>query len=180
MMMNNSPMLWQEFLTYMPKGSLLAGGAVVDFVFGHLAKDFDIFVNKNAVMAELPGNWKYVPPVDMVAHLAEYDIEAKDGTNPILAVEDFDVDFGGTIYRVQRITLDCDPIDHIKSFDHSLTLGVFGPSGLKVSGRVFKSMQTKTVELLNNKRPEKSMLRAQRKIIKLDPEGQNMWAFKGW
>src|SRR5690606_41009991 len=79
-------------------------------------------------------------------------------------------DFHVTGVQTCALPIYCDPIDHIKSFDHSLTLGVFGPSGLKVSGRVFKSMQTKTVELLNNKRPEKSMLRAQRKIVKRSEE----------
>jgi hypothetical protein len=159
------------------------GGAIVDSLVGAVPKDYDIFCTKR-VGWNIPQNWKYIKPenADQIkARQAEYDIENKQGLNPIKEVNDFDVELDDKIIRVQLIYVDYDDArKHLKNFDHTLTLAWFSKNGVYIHRKVFESLNTKTVTLLNNKKPEKSKLRALKKIEKLDPEGKDNWKLIGW
>lgn len=186
--MNNSPALWDKLLAQAPKGSVLMGGAVVDFLLNLPVNDFDIFYTYHPGMGfVLPGNWvpteaNFNDPVWAEQHQEMYlQGVGEGGLNPISVVYEYMVD---GVHKVQMIGVNYDkPIKHMANFDHSLTLASYDAKGLFVSKKVFQSYDSKVIEYVSKNKEHKavvkSMGRAQKKIQKM-PDGVFEWKFKGF
>jgi len=172
--MANGPKLWMKLISEAPKNSVLMGGAVVDYAYSvHLQpKDYDIFYTYQVGLPVLPPNWVKLDQDN------QNEYEQGNG-NHIGSVYDYLVD---GVYRIQLIGVHfIDPKQHFKSFDHSLTLGVFSNKGMFIHRKAFESVQNETIEYISkNKEPKavaKSLARAQKKADKygwLNPQ------FKGF
>ena len=46
--MANGPDLWRAILAKMPPGSIVAGGAVRDYLLGYEPKDIDVFMSRTS------------------------------------------------------------------------------------------------------------------------------------
>lgn len=177
--MKNGPKLWTKLLNEAPKGSVLMGGAVVDFNYGHEAIDYDIFHEYKVGMPIVPVNWKFIE--------GNYNEEYKqglkaDGNHAIGSVYNYIVDGEHTVQLVGVHYHD--PIHHFYNFDHSLTLGRFTKSGMFIHAEVFRAMQTHEVRYLSkNKNPEaiaKSLARARKKTTRYSGGHEGHWTFKGF
>lgn len=176
----NSPELWLKLLNEAPKGSVLMGGAIVDFMLGIEPKDYDIFHHYQPGMPEVPNYWKFIEmdyndPVKIAEHQADYG--PLGNGNPIGSVYNYDA--GGLKVQMIGITY-ADPRDYFSKFDHTLTLGSFSENGLFVHSKVFESIITKTVTCTNDSRPLMSLARAQAKVARFDPSNFEFWAFEGF
>lgn len=185
--MNNGPKLWNKLLDEAPKGSLLMGGAVIDWHLGHEAKDYDIFHTYKIGEPNIPGNWSliqnYQEPNWADAHENEY-LQGNDehNNNPISSVYEYIVD---GIHKVQLIGVNYDdPSVHFKNFDHSLTLGKYSKTGLFIHKKVFDSIHSHVVEYVSKNKTAKavarSFLRARTKTKKYSGGQDGNWAYKGF
>lgn len=197
--MINGPEIWNKLLEVAPKGSVLMGGAVRDYILYKEPKDYDIFYPHTIGLPEIPG-WTYKENPDQVAHQAEYDIMQEPGegiqlkpNSPIAAVWDYEVVIGkkydvGTwgykdlIAKVQLIGLHYDKVTkHFKNFDHTLTLGMYRrENGMFVDSRLFESIYNETVTCTNNARPEKALARAKSVVQRINPNGAEFWNYQGF
>jgi hypothetical protein len=172
--MANGPKLWKKLLSESPKGSVLMGGAVVDYAADVEPKDYDIFYKYVFGPPNVPENW--FPVVHdlgndegQAEHAFDYAQGADEhGNNPIGAVYNYIVD---NTYKVQLVgVLYEDPKQHFRNFDHSLTLGYFSQRGLFVHRKVFESFDKKIVEYVGkDKSPQaraKSLFRAHAKTVR--------------
>lgn len=173
----NNPGTWDELLDVAPFGSILAGGAIVDFVMDHDAKDYDIFHHYKLGMPVTPASWVYVEPGP--DHDEDY-VQNEAGVNvgKIGSVYNYDVTVDGdAIVRVQMIGVMMEPTHYMKTFDHSLCLGAYTQDGLTVHKQVFQSLKNQQVFCLSDYNKPKSLERALRKVKKYDPDGYANWAF---
>lgn len=182
--MNNEIKLWNKLLSESPKGSVLMGGAVVDCMMNKKPKDYDIFYSYKLPAFVPSPNWKmtgidFNDPVWVAEHAAWYQqgIDA-DGNNPIMSVTEYKVD---DKYLVQLIGVKyADPREHMKNFDHSLTLGRYDHHGLFIHRKCIDADLTKTIKYINkNKDPvavARSFTRAARKAIKYGGD----WKYEGF
>lgn len=192
--MNNGPKVWNQLLAGSPEGSVIMGGAVVDYMASNYLlgntqpKDFDIFHTYHPGKPDVNPIWEYVPmnyndEVQADIHKLDYGDDNKIGSvyNYEVVVPSI---FGGhEIVRVQMIGVHYeDPKEHLQNFDHSLTLGSYSENGLFVHQKVFESFMNKEVTYIRKEPDEthKSYLRAWQKITRYDPNGLNDWVFKGF
>lgn len=184
----NKPALWDKLLKVAPKGSALMGGAIVDYLLGLQVNDYDIFYTYYPGMGMLlPADWVMTPvnfndPAWMKEHEEMY-LQGVDefGNNPISSVIEYMV---AGEHKVQLIGVNYDnPIKHLKNFDHSLTLASYNSKGMFVSKKVFESHDSHVIEYVNKnheaKAVEKSILRAKKKIAKMEFDG-HAWELKGF
>lgn len=184
----NSPKLWDELLSHVPKGSALMGGAIVDYLLGLPVHDYDIFYSYHHGQGFiLPGNWvmtaaDFNDPAWIKEHEEMY-LQGVDefGNNPISSVIEYLV---ADEHKVQLIGVNYDnPMKHMKNFDHSLTLASYNGRGMFVSSKVFKSYEKHTIEYVNKnleaKAVARSFLRAKKKIAKIPADG-HAWELKGF
>jgi hypothetical protein len=181
----NCPELWSQLLSEAPKGSVIMGGAIVDWVAGIQPKDIDIFHTYQVGTPDVPAHWQYIEmdwndPVKKAAHEQEYQLDAEGKHNSIGSVYEYKVNG----YTVQMIGVHYDdPREQFKKFDHSLTLGSFSDNGLFIHTDVFSSLQDKTVHYygkVGDNRAARSFSRALKKINRIDHGNMNAWAFKGF
>lgn len=183
----NSPILWERLLGDAPKGSVLMGGAVVDYIAGHEAKDYDIFYSyKPGLQPVLPEKWvlseaQFNDPEWVAQHHEQYlqGVDA-NGNSPISTVYEYIV---AGLHKVQLIGVNYDnPLDHLKNFDHSLTLGWYTKNGMSVHRKVFESLHTKVIRYvsknLDKKAVSKSYARALNKAHKYGPDAG--WLYGGF
>lgn len=187
--MNNSPKLWMKLLAESPKGSVLMGGAVVDYAMFKQPKDYDIWCTYNPMNPWIPpANWTltnmdFNNPEWVKEHEEQYlQGVAADGLKPIAAVNEYLVD---NEHLVQIIAVHyANPADHFQNFDHSFTLGRFTKSGMFIHRKVFEARDSGIIEYVSkNKHPEamfKSLKRAHAKANKYDHWGHHEWKFKGF
>lgn len=184
----NNPHIWDKLLAEAPQGSVLMGGAVIDYIANQYLisdidpKDYDIFHIYQVGLPPTPPNWvfqevDYNDPTKKAQHDEDYlQAFGEDGfkiPNPISSVYNYIVDGNK---KVQLIGLNIpDPKQHFKTFDHSLTLGMYSSNGMFVSQRVFESLRTKTIYYLKGNK-EKAWERMKRKINRY---GGN-WIVKGF
>jgi hypothetical protein len=169
--MKNGPKLWADLIKQAPKGSVLMGGAIVDYLMGVTPKDYDIFHTYKAGPVKVPPWWvpteaNFNDPVWAAQHQELYlQGQGEFGGNKIGSVYEYLVDGE---YKVQLIGVNYeDPKQHFHNFDHSLTLGRYSKNGLWIHDLVFKSMEDEMVQYVSkNKFPkavERSLIRAQKK-----------------
>lgn len=184
----NSPALWDKFLQYVPKGSALMGGAIIDYLLGIPVNDYDIFYPyKPGQGFILPGGWvmteaNFNDPVWIKEHEEMY-LQGIDefGNHPISSVIEYVVDGE---HKVQLIGVNYDKaVKHLKNFDHSLTLASYDSKGMFVHKKVFESKDNHVIEYVNKnheaKAVMKSMVRAQKKIAKMPFDG-HAWELTGF
>lgn len=171
--MDNGPKLWSDLIKQAPPGSVLMGGAVVDYIVGVEPKDFDIFhTYKVGPVQGLPPWWvpteaNFNDPVWVEKHQELYKQGIGDnGQHMIGSVYEYMVD---GLYKVQLIgVMHVDPKMHFRTFDHTLTLGRYSKNGMWVHGKVFGSIETKSVEYISkDKHPDavsRSLKRAMSKV----------------
>ena len=180
----NGPKLWQKLLDSAPKGAIIMGGAVVDYVLDVEPKDFDIFfTDRPGALAVIPAGWQLTEqdfnnPVWRAEHHEQYlqGVDG-DGNMPIVTINEYLVD----VRLVQMIGVHYpNPRQHFRNFDHSMTLAYFSEKGLFVSRKVFESIATKTITYVStNQDPiakAKSLARAKKKAARY---GGN-WSFIGF
>jgi len=157
--MDNGPKLWANLIKEAPKGSILMGGAVVDYIAGVKPKDYDIFHIYKEGQPILPPWWKFQPPVDIDIHHEEYiAVENPKGTHPIGSIYNYLV---YDKYKVQLIGVFYDdPKSHFKNFDHSLTLGRWSQNGLFIHEKVFQSLEDKAIEYVSKNKSAKAIARS--------------------
>jgi len=158
--MNNGPKLWADLIKQAPKGSVLMGGAVVDYLMGVIPKDYDIFhTYKEGMPKNLPPWWKYLEVVDEEAHGEEYfEGQNPDGNHSIGSIYNYLVSHK---YRVQLIGVFYDdPKEHFKNFDHSLTLGRYTQNGLFIHDKVFRSIEGEYIEYVSKNKSAKAIARS--------------------
>lgn len=177
-------LLWNKLLKEAPKDSVLMGGAIIDDLFGVAPKDYDIFHEYKVGEPVVPANWKMTEvdwnkPEWVEAHQADY-LQGEDGqgNKKIGNVYEYIVDGE---HKVQLIgVMYKNPSDHFKNFDHTLTLGRFGPKGLFIHRMVFLAKQYKVVSYvhknLNPEVRERSFKRAQKKVARYGGD----WAYFGF
>lgn len=179
-MINNGPELWSKLLEEAPEGSVLMGGAVVDWAFGAglKPKDFDLWI------PYIPG---YIPKVDgwhRLVHHTDMEQYAADPGQPVSigSVNTYLRDGPNhSVLKIQVIgVLGDDPKSQFSKFDHSLTLGSFSENGLFVHKMVYDSINTKTVTCINNSKPVVSLERAMGKVIRYCPATWTEWIFTGF
>lgn len=181
----NSPEIWDYLLAQSPKDSALMGGAVIDYWFGKDPKDFDIFYSyKPGQEIVIPPNWKmtdadFNDPVWIAKHDAWYlqGVDANNN-NPISSVVEYLVD--GT-YLVQLIGVGYfNPAEHLKNFDHSLTLGRYTKHGMFIHRKTLQTVDDHVIEYVSKNQNEesknRSFIRAQNKAIRYGGH----WEFKGF
>ena len=165
-MTQNSPALWRYLLEQYPRRGVLMGGAVIDFLCDKPAKDYDIFVPYNWLDEQpkvLP-NWVAEPLPDALDEIYyEQGEPVKIGR-----VDNYTVD---KKYKVQIIhVLYKDPREYFKSFDHSLTLGMYTRRGLIIDDRALESFETHVIKYVapdfNGAKGAKAFVRAQAKAAK--------------
>lgn len=180
----NNPELWRQLLQQAPKGSVLMGGAVVDFMCGIQPKDYDIFYRYHPGMPEVSVNWMFVEmdyndPVQLKQHNADYQQLNNGQPNPIGAVYNYKVPSVEGVLDVQMIGVQYqDPKDHFQNFDHTLTLGSYSETGMFVHEKVFESLATKTITYIGKDNPKAKMRsrnRALEKASRIDPNGWMNW-----
>lgn len=192
--MNNGPKVWNQLLAGSPEGSVIMGGAIVDYMASQYfigdtnPKDFDIFHTYHVGMPDVSAMWEYVPmnyndKVQALLHKMDYGEDKKIGSvyNYNVVVPGI---FGGNqIVRIQMIGVHYeDPKDHFQNFDHTLTLGSYSENGLFIHQKVFESLTNKEVTYLR-KEPDagsKSWLRASNKVVRYNPGNLDSWVFKGF
>jgi hypothetical protein len=182
-MIINNPSTWAELLQFCPKNSILAGGAIRDWLVGQEPKDYDIFYSYFPGIPITNNNWLYQEIVDPVAHAAEYQPVDGEPNKKIGAVYNYEVILsGGFFVQVQMVGVHYpNPKEHCKTFDHTLTLGRFGlESGLAISPLLFESLRTRTVTCLDPLRKEKSFLRATTAVERIDPDHIDLWTYKNF
>lgn len=176
MNLTNNLQTWNELLDVSPVGSVLMGGAIRDWVCNVEAKDYDIFCTQTPDFFDAPGWVKIPKDFNKIDHAENYhnlDIES---------VHDYDVTTAaGHVVRVQMIGVNHDdPREFFKSFDHTLTLGRYGGKGLLVDKRMTDSLINHEVTCLNSANKKKSLERAIRAVLRIDPEGVDGWKFLGF
>jgi hypothetical protein len=162
--MQNGPKLWAHLLFDAPKGSVLMGGAIVDYLAGVTPKDYDIFHTYHVGEPHVPPWWKkteahFNDPNWAEAHQDQYlqGLNANGG-KLIGSVYEYLVDGK---YRVQLIGVNyADPKQHFHNFDHSLTLGRFSQNGLWIHKIVFESLETETVTYVSKNKDPKTVARS--------------------
>jgi len=178
----NGPKFWQKLLDGSPKGAVLMGGAIVDYVVGVEPKDYDIFYTYKPGLI-VPKDWQ-LEDVDfndadwLAKHNEEY-LQGIDqnGNKPISSVIEYLVDG----QRVQMVGVNyANPRKHFLNFDHSLTLAYFSDRGLFVHRKVLESTDSRTITYVSrNKDPKaraKSLARAQKKAARYGGD----WKFEGF
>lgn len=187
--------IWNRLLNVCPQGSVLMGGAVVDWwATGEAPNDYDIFhtYKPGEPFAILPPGWEkteahFNDPEWAEAHQELYlqSINAGGG-NPIGSVYEYLVDGE---HKVQMIGVHYDkPLKHFKNFDHSLTLGWYNPkSGVFLHRKVFEALADKVCEYVGKSKDFADVLRsynrARKKAQKVaDAYGHNLdqWEFKNF
>lgn len=176
--------VWLDLLSQAPKGSILMGGAVIDFIAGYQPKDFDIFHSYELGEPIVPDNWvktavDYNDPVWIVQHNKDYmQGLGEQGQKVIGSVYEYLVD---EIYLVQLIGVNyADPNEHFKNFDHSLTLGRFNKSGMFVHKKVFESLENNTIQYVSKNKSQAARHRSRdRALAKTNRYGGN-WTLKGF
>lgn len=184
--MVNEPKLWDKLLAESPKGSVLMGGAVIDYMFATHVNDYDIFYSyQPGVDLNIPANWtmtevKFNDPEWIKAHEEAY-LQGVDenGANPISTVYEYLVDGE---HKVQLIGVNYDnPLKHMRNFDHSLTLGSYTKNGMTIHRKVFESIDNHTVTYVSKNHDlhavTRSLERAQKKTLKM-PFGD--WQYVGF
>ena len=184
--------LWDELLSEAPMGAFLMGGAIRDGLADKKPKDYDIFYHLPDELQPFPQfpNWTYRPPEnrqEMQELIRRYNLAIPpNGPLPIepiiRSIRNYDVKTreSGTV-RVQLVgTKYRDPRKHFNSFDHTLTLGRYGPPGLFIDRRMFESIKTKTVTCTNTTNRIKSLERAEKAVAKIDPKGADDWTYLGF
>lgn len=184
----NSPALWDKLLQYVPKGSALMGGAIIDYLLGIPVNDYDIFYSYHPGQGFiLPGNWvptkaEFNNPVWVKEHENQYAQGVDEfGNHPISVVYEYLVDGE---HKVQLIGVNYDkPIKHMKNFDHSLTLASYDAKGMFVHKKVFESKDNHIITYVNKNMEAnaviKSIGRAQKKIAKMPFDG-HAWELQGF
>lgn len=169
-MIVNGPELWRKILAGAPAGSVIMGGAIVDYVLGIQPKDFDVYCPIDAPFP-LGTTWK------LAGNPADYK-EYQDVDFPIKSICNY-TDHGVKIQLMQ--TYSNDPTKVFKHFDHSLTKGLYSKKGIFVSDCVYKTLETGEVRFVGKtesvEKRYKSLLRAHAKIAKYDPQGFDNWKF---
>lgn len=172
--MKNSPELWADLLAQSPPGSVLMGGAIVDYIQDVIPNDYDIFHTYKPQPMFVPKNWKLTDqdfnnPDWVDVHEEQYLQGVDDhGNHPVGSINEYLVD---DKYKVQLIGVQyADPKFHFRNFDHSLTLARFSKNGLWVNNKVFESINMQMIEYVSkNKNPAavaRSRARAQNKADK--------------
>jgi hypothetical protein len=163
----NGPELWCAILATMPSGSIVAGGAVRDYLLGKEPKDIDVFMGAPPV-SEGP-----VEPLDALAAWEPYDprhglfrientherYEEYAAVSCILCVS------SGTLFGHK---VDAVEIEHfqggpelIKEFDFAITRCWFDGE-IRDTPEAKRDRETKTITLLSDARQERSLARFER------------------
>lgn len=185
--MNNSPELWDKLIKAAPKGSVLMGGAIIDYLLGIAVNDYDIFYPyKPGQGFIVPITWKlteadFNDPIWIKEHEEAY-LQGVDenGFNPIATVYEYLVEGE---HKVQLIGVHYEKaITHLKNFDHSLTLASYDSKGMFVHKKVFESKFKQTITYVSKNTDAnavlKSMLRAEKKLARLHNGAD--WELKGF
>lgn len=182
----NDQKLWSSLLKQSPKDSILMGGAIVDCIAGVKPKDYDIFYPyKFPNKWDKPNNWKltdadFNDPEWVKEHDAWYaQGEDAAGQQTIASVIEYLVDGQHTVQLI-GVWYD-DAREHLKNFDHSLTLGYYSDSrGLFVHPKVFKSFDDHIITYVNKnqkqEQKDRSFIRALKKADKYGGE----WIYSGF
>lgn len=181
--MQNDYNLWDKLLSEAPKRSVLMGGAPIDALVGLEPKDYDIFHEYRVGEPNVPNNWKmtninFNDPVWVAEHNEHY-LQGDNGAHKVIgSVYEYMVDGK---YKVQLIGVYYkNPAEHLKNFDHSLTLARYTKRGLFIHRKVFETLDTRIIEYVGKNKSaeakEKSLKRAMLKALKFG----GGWDFKNF
>lgn len=163
--MRNGPDLWLSILAELPKGAVIAGGAVRDFMLGVEPKDIDVFMGPNDWIMDRPPGWhriddkderaveyRAVSGIESVSHGQRfgYEVDVIE-----IAVSEFaQKNFGA---KPQRFN----PEKLVAGFDFAIARSWF-------DGQIHDTPEAaldrffRNVTLLHNNRPERSKRRFER------------------
>lgn len=187
-MMQNGPKLWAKLLDESPKGSVLMGGACIDWMLGHEAKDYDIFHTYKVgepFNGAPPIGWKktdvhFNDPVWAKAHQELYLQGGVEGhANPIGSVYEFMVDGE---HKVQLIGVHYEnPAQHMKNFDHTLTLARWSKNGMFTHRKAYETFDTHIIEYVSKDKSAEARSRSiWRAMNKIEKYGDDDWELVGF
>lgn len=178
MINKNGPKFWSQLLEEAPEGSILMGGAVIDWVHHSslVPHDFDIWCPNLGDGVPMIDGWQHVN-----SNFGEDYMGMPHLDQPALinAVHTYSHSFNDYQHcKVQLMSvINNDPASAFSKFDHTLTLGSFSETGLFVHSMVYESFETKTVTCINQSDPYKSKLRALSKVKRYVPAKWGEWKF---
>lgn len=183
-MINNGPEIWSKLLDEAPEGSILMGGAVVDWAFHPdiIPNDFDLWMPYEVGYTPEIAGWHLIKAHGF-DHINQYMHDGHHQTT-VGSVNTYLRDHPNNPNQVIKIqimgVMDQDPKSQFSKFDHSLTLGSFSDQGLFVHKMVYDSFNIKTVVCTNGSKPEVSLKRAKKKVKKYCPVTYDEWIFIGF
>ena len=166
MKLENGPELWEKILSHFPEGSVIAGGAVRDYVLGVEPKDIDVFTSYQDYNVEVEG----------MKHL---DLDSDDHAEEYLKMREIAIVMKGEIegWPVDYVGMHFDdPVKMIEAFDTGISQAMFIPSDGKLlpTSALYKKkafiddVENKTVTVLNGDRIGRTKARFERFNSKMD------------
>lgn len=148
----NGPLLWSQILDQMPKGSIVAGGAVRDYLLGVEPKDIDVFFS----MAEYPeGGLLNFQPI-----LGD-DLALDYTAVPAIDTVQRKVIGGWTVDAIGLVMAEPTPLSIVSEFDFAITRSWFDGT-LHDTVEAGNDRAAHTVTRLIDTRPERSRVRFER------------------
>ena len=114
--MLNGPKLWDEILTLMPEGSIIAGGAVRDYYMGAAPKDIDVFTSYQSGLGwRMPDEFIIDETITQAERAAEYEGEPSIAEITDYLYKDFSVQHIKVVNKT--------PIEYMHNFDLGIEIG---------------------------------------------------------
>ena len=161
----NGPELWDRILSKLPKGCVIAGGAIRDYLLKVPPKDIDVFVysdteNGGLYDAHDAGSAAGFRPIDYDSDDQKKEYEAI----PRVQTVQRHTNIGG--FTVDYVILNGPKVRNvgkkvIADFDFGITRGYYD-GNLYVSREMLTDLQNQTVTLMHGLRREKSLERFER------------------
>lgn len=168
--MNNGPELWDKILSHFPEGSIIAGGAIRDYILGVEPKDFDVFGSYSTYNQEVEG-MEHLTQNTNDEHAEEYNAMREIAIVMKGEIEGVKVDYIG--HHLE------DPVQVIEAFDTGINQvfyaspqegGLF-PGGMLYKKKAFvEDMTNNTVTVLRGDRIERTKARFERFNAKMNGE----------
>lgn len=168
--MKNGPELWDKILSHFPEGSIIAGGAVRDYVLGVEPKDFDVFGSYSTYDVGVEG-MEHIDLDDNETHTEEYLAMREIAIVMKGEIEGVKVDYIG--HHLE------DPVQVIEAFDTGISQAFYASpqeGGLFPGGMLYKKkafvddVTNKTVTVLRGDRLERTQARFERFNAKMNGE----------
>lgn len=151
--MKNGPELWDKILSHFPEGSIIAGGAIRDYLLGLEPKDFDVFGPYATYNAQVEG-MEHLTQTSNEEHEEEY-----------LAMREIAIVMKGEIegVKVDYIGMHIeDPVVIVEAFDTGINQLFYGNGILYKKKAHVDDVANKTVTVTRADRLERTKERFER------------------